>query len=145
MKIFTLCRFVLYRPAKKYFAMRLTVYLLFLSIMQVAASAYSQDDKVTIDAQNKPVKEIFNEIQEQSSYRFFYSDDLIDLNRKINIASKNESIESVLADISSQSGINYQVLEDNLIVISPSENYQGNTVTGRITSMMDGEGIPGVN
>ncbi|MCK5370158.1 MAG: STN domain-containing protein, partial [Cyclobacteriaceae bacterium] len=125
--------------------MRLTVYLLFLSIMQVAASAYSQDDKVTIDAQNKPVKEIFNEIQEQSSYRFFYSDDLIDLNRKINIASKNESIESVLADISSQSGINYQVLEDNLIVISPSENYQERAITGRVTSMMEGEGIPGVN
>ncbi len=62
---------------------------MFLSIMQVAAGgAYSQSDQVTIDAKNKSVKEIFSEIQEKSDYRFFYSDDMIDLDRKINIASK---------------------------------------------------------
>ncbi len=145
MKIFTLYRFILYRPVKKYFAMRLTAYLIFASIMQVAASAYSQTDRVSIEASNKPVKEIFNEIQEKSDYRFFYSDDLIDLNQKINITSDNQSVEAVLAEISSQSGIRYQVLEDNLIVISPAYVSQTKTVTGRVTSMMDGEGIPGVN
>lgn len=145
MEIFTLFRFLFYRPVKKYFAMRLTVYLLFLSIMQVAASAYSQADKVTINAQNKPVREIFNEIQEKSSYRFFYSDDLIDLNKKINIASKNQSVETVLADISTQSGLNYQILEENLIVISPADLAQVRQITGQVTSMMEGESIPGVN
>lgn len=145
MKIFTLYRFILYRPVKKYFAMRLTVYLLFLSIMQVAASAYSQVDKVSIDAKNKPIKEIFEEIQSKSDYRFFYSDDLIDLNQKINLASRDQSVESVLVQISNQSGIRYQILEDKLIVISPAELSQGNTVTGRVTSLMEGEGIPGVN
>lgn len=146
MKIFTLCRFILYRPVKKYFAMRLTVYLLFLSILQVAASsAYSQTDQFTIYAQNKPVKEILNEIQEKSNYRFFYSDDLIDLNKRINIASKDKSIESVLAEISTQSGINYQILEDNLIVISPAAVAQTQKVTGRVISFLDDEGIPGVN
>ena len=126
--------------------MRLTVYLLFLSILQVAASsAYSQTDQLTIYAQNKPVKEILNEIQEKSNYRFFYSDDLIDLNKRINIASKNKSIESVLAEISTQSGINYQILDDNLIVISPATVAQTRKVTGRVTSLLDDEGIPGVN
>lgn len=145
MKHFTNYRFFLYRPVKKYIAVRLTIYLLFLSVIQVAASANSQADRVTIDAQNKPVKEILDEIQEKSSYRFFYSDDLIDLTKRINIASKDKSIEFVLTEISSQSGINYQILEDNLIVISPSKSAQERKVTGRVTSVLESEGIPGVN
>jgi len=146
MRIFTLTRFMLYRPVTHFFALRLTAFLLFLSIVQgVAAANLHGGDQVTIEAKNKTVREIFNEIQQKSSYRFFYSDDLIDLSKKINIASIDQPVETVLADISSKSGVSYQILEDNLIVISPAEIAQERTITGRITSMMDGEGIPGAN
>lgn len=145
MRDFTIYRFITYRPVKKYFSMRLTIYLIFFSILQVSAGAYSQGNGVTIDSKNKSVKEIFNEIQGNSVYRFFYSDDQIDLNKKISISSENQPVEVLLADISSKSGIKYQILEDNLIVISPAEVAQVRTITGRITSMMEGEGIPGAN
>ena len=56
-----------------------TICLLLFSMMQVNANAISRGESVTIDAQTKSVKEVFDEIQEKSSYRFFYSDDLIDL------------------------------------------------------------------
>ncbi|MCG8309530.1 MAG: SusC/RagA family TonB-linked outer membrane protein [Cytophagales bacterium] len=125
--------------------MRLTIYLSFICIVQVTASAYSQGENVTINAQTKSVKEIFDEIQEKSNYRFFYSDDLIDLNKEIYVAFKNQPVEHVLSDISSKSGLQYKILEDNLIVISPAEVMQARTIQGRITSMMDGAGIPGAN
>ena len=93
--------------------MRLTIYLSFICIVQVTASAYSQGENVTINAQTKSVKEIFDEIQEKSNYRFFYSDDLIDLNKEIYVAFKNQPVEHVLSDISSKSGLQYKILEDN--------------------------------
>lgn len=125
--------------------MKLTVYLFLLGIVQFSASAYSHDDNITIDARNRTVKEILNEIEGNSDFRFFYSDDLIDLNKKISVASYNQNIETILADISQKSGIRYQVLEDHLIVISPAEQFQERTITGRVSSMKDNEGIPGAN
>ena len=125
--------------------MRLTVYLILLSFLQVTAGAYSQGNGVSIDSKNKTVKEVFNEIQGNSAYRFFYSDDQIDLNQRISVTAENQPVEVLLADISSKSGIQYKILEDNLIVISPADIAQERTITGRVTSMMEGEGIPGAN
>ena len=113
--------------------------------MQAVASAYSQGERVTIDAQTKSVKEVFDEIQEKSKYRFFYSDDHIDLNKKIYVAFDDQTVESILAEVTDKSGVQYQILEDNLIVISPREVAQTRQITGRVTSMMESEGIPGAN
>ncbi len=124
--------------------MRLTFYLLFLSVMQVAATAYSQSN-LSIEARNTAVKDIFAEIQAKSGYRFFYSDDLIDLNQRISVTSDNQPVELIMADISEKTELTYKILEDNLIVISPSEVEQTRTITGKVTSMIDGEAIPGVN
>jgi hypothetical protein len=112
--------------------------------MQVAASAYSQSN-VSIEARNTSVKEIFAEIQEKSGYRFFYSDDLIDLNQRITVTSNNQPVESIMADISKKTELSYKILEDNLIVVSPPITEQERTITGRVSGMLDGEAIPGVN
>lgn len=126
--------------------MRLTVYLLFLSVMQViAGAAYSQNDHVTIESKNATVKEIFSEIQANSQYRFFYSDDLIDLDKEIKVSITDQPVELAMTDISSKTGLSFKILEDNLIVISPNTQNQARTVTGTVTSMMDQEAIPGVN
>ena len=146
MKNFTFYRLV-HRPVKKYLIMKITLYLMFLCILQASAGAYSQSSNLSIDGRDKTVKEIFNEIQAKSNYRFFYSDDLIDLSQRINADYQDESVDDLMADISEKSGVSYQILEDNLIVISPAKNgpNQKRIITGRVTSMMDGEGIPGAN
>ena len=145
MKIFTLFRDVLGSPGKRYLTMKLTVYLLFLSIMQVSASAWSQTGKISVDEGKKPVREIFEEIQNKSSYRFFYSDDLIDLSKNVSVRGGEQAVEVLLADVSKKAGLRYQIVEDNLIVISPSATAQARVVRGKVTAMMDGEGLPGVN
>ncbi len=145
MKIFTLCRVVIGNPAKKYLTMKLTVYLLFFSIMQVSASAWSQTVNVSVIAGDKPVREVFKEIQRNSNYRFLYSDDLIDLTSKVHVSSGEQPVEALLTDVTKKTGLRYQILEDNLIVISPARTTQARTVKGRVTSMVDGSGLPGVN
>ena len=124
--------------------MRLTFYLMFASVLQVAASAYSQSN-LSIEANDASVKEIFATIQAQSGYRFFYSDDHINLNQKISVSSKDLPVEIVMADISEKAELNFKILEDKLIVISPSDVQQKRTITGTIVSEVNGSAIPGIN
>ena len=124
--------------------MRLTFYLMFASVLQVAASAYSQSN-LSIEANDASVKEIFATIQAQSGYRFFYSDDHINLNQKISVSSKDLPVEIVMADISEKAELNFKILEDKLIVISPSDVQQTRTITGTIVSEVNGSAIPGIN
>jgi TonB-linked SusC/RagA family outer membrane protein len=124
--------------------MRLSIYLLFLSVVQVSASAYSQSN-VSIEAKNSTVREIFTEIQEKSGYRFFYSEDHIDLDQRISVSKRNQPIETVMAEISQKADLSFKILEENLIVISPGKLLQERTVSGTVTGMMDGGPIPGVN
>lgn len=143
MEKFTVFRFIPDMPVKKYFAMRLTLYLTVLTIFQVSASAFSQSGKLTVEVTNKPVKEIFKEIQSKSDYRFFYSDDMIDLEKTISINIKSQSVEKILTEVSSLTGIKFKVLEDNLIVITPATI--ADEVKGKVIDQIDGTGLPGVN
>jgi len=124
-------------------AMRITTFLLLFSIMQVSGTAFSQEEKVTIVAQQEPVRQVLHSIQEKSNYRFFYRDDLSNLDKLINLSYKEAGLETVLMDISRQSGLSYQIMEDQLVVIKEQSKFERRTVKGRVTADYD-EGLPGV-
>ncbi len=129
---------------RTFLAIRFIMYLLLAMTIQVSAFASSQTN-LSIEVKDQTVRVILGKIQEQSSYRFFYSDDMIDLDKRISLSVKNKPVEAVMADITRKANIQYKMLEDNLIVILPSETQQARTVTGKVTASMDGSPIPGVN
>jgi len=128
---------------KIWLIMRLSVFLLFISIFQVSATVYSQVTKLSISQENATITEIFEEIEKQSEFKFLYRKDHIDVNRKINIIVKNHRVEDIMDEILSlYDNVYYTVLEDNLIVITPQQ--QTHKVTGTVTSASTGETLPGV-
>ena len=46
--------------------------------------------------ENKTVKEVINEIENNSEFIFFYLDKSIDLNRKVSINVKDQKIDTIL-------------------------------------------------
>jgi len=52
--------------------MKLTVFILFLTLMQVSATVYSQATKFSFRAENKQVVEVLRQIEENSDFRFFF-------------------------------------------------------------------------
>jgi len=130
---------------KPYLVMRLTVLLILFGVFQVTAGAYSQSGEFSLDAKNRMVKDVLSEIQDKSDYRFFYSDDMIDLNQKVTIQVKNSNIESLMKELAEKTDISYKIMEDNLIVISPSAISEAIIVTGIVTSETDQSPLPGVN
>ncbi len=122
--------------------MKLTLIIIFLSVLQVSATVYSQIT-VNLDVQDKSIREVLKTIEQQSQVRFFYSDDLLVMNERIDIKADNENIIGVLDNIFSKSPLTYKAYDNNLIVIAPRELLQQQKITGTVT---DKNGpIPGAN
>ena len=126
-------------------AMKLSVILCFLGMMQVSASVYSQNTRISFRYQDMSIKEVLNDIEKNTDIRFFYNEDFIDLSRKVTMDGTNKNVEEVLTDLLVASNADYKVLENNLIVIAPRNLMQQKVVTGKITDSKTGAPVPGVN
>lgn len=131
--------------------MRLTVLFLLIGIgVSMSAVTYSQTT-ISLNLENKTIKEVFHEIEKNSEYIFFYYDEIIDVNRRVNIRMKNETIENIL-DKLFESTNNTYTIEDRQIFISQKKSIRhpmllqqsARSISGKITDM-DGEPLAGVN
>ena len=131
--------------------MKLTLIGLFLCFMQVSATVYSQSTKFSFEIKQKQVAEILREIEEQSNFRFFYQREQVDVERVISLNSEENTVEEILTAIFKDQGVKYKVLENDLILLTPTESIfsdlldagQQNTVSGKVTDD-SGQPLPGV-
>jgi TonB-linked SusC/RagA family outer membrane protein len=116
-----------------------------IGLMHLSASVYSQSTKLTLEMRNKKVVEVLEEIEKQSEFRFAYSSELIDMNRKVTIDLNNRNIEETLQVLFDGTGVTH-VLHDRHIMLYPKEmdaDSQQSSVSGKVTDE-DGEPLPGV-
>ena len=131
--------------------MKLTILLLLMGVVAVSAKSYSQATKVCIDVRNVTLAELFEEIEAQSDFYFFYKNDEVANIKRIDLKVKSETIEKILDDLLEGSDLKYKVV-DRYIVISPgSKKLAGQryadagqkSVSGKVTGE-DGQPLPGV-
>ena len=125
-------------------AMKLIIILNLTFLLQVSASVYSQKTLLNYDVENLTVKDILKDIESKTGFRFFYNDDYVFLNNKVDLVVRNSRVENVLDKLLSGTDISYKVLEDNLIVLLPKVEAQQFTVSGTVTDS-EGTALPGVN
>ncbi|MGN6493950.1 MAG: TonB-dependent receptor [Agriterribacter sp.] len=123
---------------KVFIAMKLTFLLILLNVYQVTARVNAQD-KVTLTLDKATIGKILNTIEDQGYYRFVYNSNLKDLKQKISIDVRDAAITDVLKNILSKTGLLYNILSDNLIVIRENEVRQDIIVTGTV---MDANAAP---
>lgn len=130
--------------------MKLTFLFLMIGLMHVSASVYSQSTKLTLEMRNKKVVEVLAEIEKQSEFRFAYSSELIDMDRKVSVDLNQKDIQETLGVVFEGSGVKY-VMHDRHIMLYPKEmdsskgaiSAQQNTISGKVTDEK-GESLPGV-
>jgi TonB-linked SusC/RagA family outer membrane protein len=91
---------------------------------------------------NKRVKEVLNEIEKNSEFIFFYSDDFLDVNRKVSIKVQNQTINEVLDKLFMGTDNKYTI-DDRQVFIVKAEQPVQNRITGKVTGP-DGAPLPGV-
>lgn len=124
--------------------MKIMLILFFAGILQVSASVYSQQTKMSFSMRDKTVKEVLDQIESSTNFRFFYNENFTNLSQKVDIEARNNQVEDILDELLASSDVTYKVLENNLIVITPKSMMQQNRVTGVVTDAATGETLPGV-
>lgn len=114
-------------------AMKFTLLLVLLTSVQVFGTAYSQSTRLSVNLQNATTVEIFENIEQQSEFKFLYNNDLLENKNHGTVRYRNQSVEKILTEVLNGSGSKYSVLENNLIVISPSDDAEQGSVTGTVT------------
>jgi hypothetical protein len=61
---------------------------MFMALVQVSASGYSQNTKLNLSGQNLTLEKVFELIEEQSEFSFIYNLNQIDLSQKVILISK---------------------------------------------------------
>jgi hypothetical protein len=138
-----------FRHAKILIAMKLTILLTLIGVVNVSASAYSQAGKVTLNMRNASIVEVLSHIEKVTDYHFIYSLYLVANKRDISIAADKEPLKKVLYALLVENGVSYKVLENNLIVVTPAPEtaqlspmgalFHAVPVSGKVT---DDKGIP---
>ena len=113
--------------------MKLTTFILMISMLHVSATVYSQATKLSLNLREVTIKEVLQEIESMSKFRFSYQHEEVDLNKKINASFKNEVIENILNKIFEGENIDYSITATSLILIKPD------LTTGRSRQWRDNE------
>ena len=100
--------------------MKLTFLFFFVGFLQVSASVYSQTTKLTLQMQDSRIVDVLDEIETQSEFRFAYSSELIDMERRVSVDINNKNIEETLGIIFNGMGVKY-VLHDRHIMLYPKD------------------------
>lgn len=102
-------------------AMRITLLFMVVLFFQLQASnSYSQSAKISLNLKNTSVEKVLQTIEEKSDYYFLYNSKLIDVDRKIDIQVKDESIASVLNRLFDIGTVDYEV-KGVQIILHPKE------------------------
>ncbi len=135
-----------YRMKKILIVMKLSLLIILLSLFSAGASVYSQNSKLNLDYTNVSLKEVLGAIEDQSEYRFAFSSEYLDLDRKVSVRFENEPVTGVLDNIFRGTGIRYK-LNDRMVILYKDEaganKQQQITVSGKVTDS-SGTPLPGV-
>lgn len=86
------------------------LFVLLLSIGQSMA-------QLSISATNTEIRNVLRQIEKKSDYTFFYSDNFLDLSRKVTISAQDETIENILNTLFRNTDIAYRI-NDTQIALS---------------------------
>src|SRR5690554_961013 len=109
--------------------------LLCVGMVSVHADTYSQ--QITVDIKNGNLSDLFEKIQQQSDYIFFYQDRLVS-DKRVDVSARNENMHGLLRKVLSKEDLDY-VITGNQVTIKPREEVQQRTVQGTVR---DENGVP---
>ena len=136
--------------------MRLTTFLIVVSLFQIQANTYSQNTRVSLDLINVPVEEVINVIEKKTEFKFLLDTDEVDLKRIVTVQERKQKIHVILDKLFKATNIVHSVLDTQIILkprpverttAPPAETQEEtvqNTVTGTVTDN-NGSPLPGAN
>jgi len=95
---------------------QVSLLLLLIACMELHATGFGQV-KINLQLKETRIKDLLNEVEKQTSYRFVYHTGTLPEDRKVSIHVTNASLDDVLTRVFAGLSLTYTVKDDNLVVI----------------------------
>jgi TonB-linked SusC/RagA family outer membrane protein len=119
--------------------------LLVFSLLVISSSVFAEDIseiRLSINLENKEIKEIFSEITKRTEYKFIYSSANFDSSKRMSINFADKPLNEVLSFILSKQPVTYKVEGKEILIVKrdlPTRKLVG------VVKDSNGETLPGVN
>ena len=119
--------------------MKLYLLILVLTVSSVSASVYSQNARLTLKMQNATIAEVFDAIEKQSDFFFFYNKEQTNDQQRVSVDVKDAKIDEILLAVFGDKNVNYEIIGKNIIIKPgeinhPSDGQQlSKRISGKVT------------
>lgn len=129
--------------------MKLIVSCMIMGISIINAhTSYSQSTFLTLKMIDKTIGEVLDEIERNSEYLFFYNDNALNINRKVRIEVKRETVDKVLDQLFRQTDNTYRIDDRQIYIgkqVGPAIQQQDKRTINGVIKDTHGESIIGAN
>ena len=124
--------------------MKIILLLTSIFAFTIHASVFPQATKMSLEAEGQTIRQIMQEIEARSEYRFFYNDQLANLDDRVDFRAENISEFEAIEQLFEGQELTFRLMENNLVLIMPASFSQQNAISGIVTDE-DGNPVPGAN
>lgn len=124
--------------------MKIILFLSCVFAFTLQASVFPQGTSMSVEVKGQTIRQIIQEIETRSEYRFFYNDQLANLDDRIDFTVENVSEFEAIEKLFEGKELTFKLMENNLILIMPTSFAKQIIVTGIVTDE-NGEPLPGVS
>ena len=104
------------RFKKLFLIMRLSFIMLLVSSLTVIGNSYSQSTKFSFQLSKATIKDVFQEIEQNSEFIIVYSDDMIDVSREVSVKVADVTVERILDQVLKESGNGYEIKDRQIVI-----------------------------
>ncbi|WP_316820671.1 SusC/RagA family TonB-linked outer membrane protein [Pedobacter gandavensis] len=102
---------------KIFFLMRLTIVIILMTISQLFAEGI-QAQTLTYHKKDITLTELFREVQRQTGYNVFWSDQKISSHKPIDVNFQKTPLESVLEEVLSGADLTYKIVDKTIAIVA---------------------------
>jgi hypothetical protein len=99
--------------------------------------------KISIHAENLPVKEVLNMISEKTGIGFSYSNDLVQFSKKISLNYDNKPLKQVLDQLIANTKITYSLIGKQIVFQAAKEPPRKHSISGYVEDKENSEKLIG--
>lgn len=121
--------------------MKLKYIILIILIFIVRIQLYSQTITFNIKLKKTSLVKLFDEIERQSEYRFFYNKNVVNEKAEITVSFKNAELTTILNSVLYRHMLDYKISGNDIIIRHSNKNLR--QIIGKVISE-DGMPLPGV-
>ena len=107
-----------------------------------ARAQSAEPQRVTLNLTNVSLSTLFEELQKQTTFKFFYNDDQVRGMKTISVSATNEPVETVLDRVFEGTRYTYRVSGDQIVIVNRRQadrQVQMVTIKGRV---MERDSLP---